>query len=263
MNRMFCKTIVAWKGSDPGGTPALPKIYCIFTAVMKPANHQKRILIVAATALEMAPMIRDLPDRVAPQPGDIVSRPEADILITGPGIASTVYHTTKVLQANQYALLINAGVAGSYNPELVPGTVCLVTRDRFADFGAESPQGFIGGEHFPYTNLTQKPYSNGWLEPLIPLPNAGSDLSQATAITSDTLHTTTDSIRSIVGRWNPDLESMEGAAFFFVCMQSGIPCLQIRSVSNMVGPRDSTLWSLDLAILSLHQSLNQLIRRYE
>ncbi|MFO7723314.1 MAG: futalosine hydrolase [Bacteroidales bacterium] len=230
---------------------------------MKTTNHQNRILIVVATTLEMAPLLSAYGNQKYLQPGEIVSLPDADLLITGPGIAATVYHTTLAIHNNRYTLLINAGVAGSYNPVLTPGTVCLVRRDRFADLGAESPEGFIPGEQFAFTLLDHNPYSNGWLEPEIPEEHIFTELPHANAITSDTVHTLPDSILKLVSLWNPDLESMEGAAFFYTCMKAGVPCAQVRSVSNSVGPRDNDKWHLTAAVATLNRFLDKLISKNE
>jgi futalosine hydrolase len=48
---------------------------------------------------------------------------------------------------------------------------------------------------------------------------------------------------------------MEGAALHFACLQSGIPFIQIRTISNTVGVRDKQQWQLPAAIDSLNQYL--------
>ena len=49
------------------------------------------------------------------------------------------------------------------------------------------------------------------------------------------------------------IESMEGAAFFFVCRQFNLPCLQLRSVSNNVGERDKSKWKMQDALQNLSE----------
>jgi len=46
---------------------------------------------------------------------------------------------------------------------------------------------------------------------------------------------------------------MEGAAVLYCCEQLGIPCLQIRSVSNYVEPRNRNNWEIALAISNLNK----------
>jgi futalosine hydrolase len=80
-------------------------------------------------------------------------------------------------------------------------------------------------------------------------------------ITVNTVHGNTASIRKIVKKFNPDIESMEGAAFFFACAQFQIPCLQIRAVSNYVERRNKKNWKLDLAIKNLNFYIENLLMK--
>jgi futalosine hydrolase len=56
-----------------------------------------------------------------------------------------------------------------------------------------------------------------------------------------------------------DIESMEGAAFHFVCLQQNISFLQLRSISNKVGERDKTKWCMTEAIVNLNRELTDLV----
>lgn len=51
---------------------------------------------------------------------------------------------------------------------------------------------------------------------------------------------------------------MEGAAFFYVCIQEKVPFIEIRSVSNEVGERDRTKWNIPLALDSLKEAMKNL-----
>ena len=51
------------------------------------------------------------------------------------------------------------------------------------------------------------------------------------------------------------VESMEGAAVLFVCNWLGIPCYQIRAISNYVEPRDSFKWNIPLALENLKETV--------
>jgi futalosine hydrolase len=77
-------------------------------------------------------------------------------------------------------------------------------------------------------------------------------LKQATAITVNTVHGNEPSIKKLADRLQPQLESMEGAAFFYACRQADVPCLQIRAVSNYVEKRNRDAWRIELAIKNLN-----------
>lgn len=217
-----------------------------------------KLLLIAATYAEIAP-VADLAGlagemHISESP---VGIPGScfDLLITGPGTVATAFHSALALSSGKYLAAVNAGVAGSFNQELEHGAIVMVTKDRFSDFGAESPYGFIPGEKLPFSLLDKPPYVDGWLVPDGQLAVLAPGLKPCKAITSDTVHTSPATIEKIIDIYQPDIETMEGAAFFFVCMKSGVPCLQIRAVSNMAGPRNSANWQLDLAIKELNNFL--------
>lgn len=59
-------------------------------------------------------------------------------------------------------------------------------------------------------------------------------------------------------KYNPEIETMEGAAVFFVCLKEGIPFFELRSISNMVEPRDINNWNIPLALKNLNQTLQNI-----
>ena len=78
-------------------------------------------------------------------------------------------------------------------------------------------------------------------------------------ITVNTVHGDEMSIRNIINSMNPDVESMEGAAFFMVCQRFNIRCIQIRAISNKVEKRNLDNWDIDVAIKNLNKELHDII----
>ncbi len=217
-------------------------------------EKSNRILLVSATLAEIEPLIIMAGLAIPKEtPGKIISleKFDTDILITRPGMVPTTFYTTMALFGKDYSIAINSGVAGSFNKAFSVGTVALVSHDRFADLGAESPSGFITGEKLSFTNLNTLPFKDGWLIHESPSGFPIPQLPRCRSVTSDTIHTIPDSIERITQLYLPDLETMEGAAFFYVCMKFNIPCFQIRAVSNIVGPRDKANWQLKHAVTNL------------
>jgi len=62
----------------------------------------------------------------------------------------------------------------------------------------------------------------------------------------------------LIKGFEPQIESMEGAAFFYVCILEKIPFIEIRSVSNEVGERDRSKWNIPLALDSLKEANKKL-----
>ena len=66
----------------------------------------------------------------------------------------------------------------------------------------------------------------------------------------------------IISNFSPDIESMEGAAFHYVCLQEKVPFLQLRSISNYVGERDKLKWKMKDAIGNLNEALVKIINKH-
>jgi futalosine hydrolase len=66
------------------------------------------------------------------------------------------------------------------------------------------------------------------------------------------VHGNEDSIRTITNLFSPDIESMEGAAFFRGCNRLSENYFQVRAVSNYVEKRDKSKWDIPLAINNLN-----------
>ena len=60
-------------------------------------------------------------------------------------------------------------------------------------------------------------------------------------------------------KFNPQIESMEGAAVFYVCKMEDIPVIQIRAISNYVGVRDRHSWKTEEAIEALTRVISGLL----
>ena len=99
-----------------------------------------RILIVAATAEETAPlMVRQAHHERVPH--------DVDMLITGVGMVAAAARTSGALARTRYDLALNLGICGSFDPALSPGTVVHVVSDGMPELGAED-----GERSSPSTN---------------------------------------------------------------------------------------------------------------
>lgn len=193
-----------------------------------------KVLIVAATETEVEPLLKKL--FLKKKSGGILKcgkykNVNVDILIAGIGMVTTTYHCTKVISA-AYNNAINLGIAGSFNYDLPIGTVVNVVYDRFSELGSETKETFLTLEEL---NLIGTDVINDFPE----IKNQViSTLGKVKAITVNTIHGDQNSIDRVVRQFNPDIETMEGAAFLFVCKNENIPCAQIRAISNFVETRN-------------------------
>ena len=205
------------------------------------------VLVVSATEFEIEPLMH--------------KNNIADVLITGIGIPATIFHLTKKLSQKNYNLVIQAGVAGAFSLNLKKGTVFLVDKDAFGDLGIYEKGKFETIFDSGFINESEFPFTNGWLmnhhEYL-----THSSLSLATGITINKITDDVSQIKELYEKFKPDIESMEGAALHYVCLQQKINFLQLRSISNVVGERDKQKWEMKKAITNLNIELKKILQHF-
>lgn len=204
-----------------------------------------KLLVVAATEFEIAPFLKE--------------NNNTEILITGVGIPSTLFNLSKKEIAGKYDLIIQAGIAGVFNHHFQISTVVLVSQDTFGDIGIEENKKFATLFENGFANANGFPYNNGWLlntNPFLSSPG----VPVAKAITVNMVTDNRERRDMMEEKFNPDVESMEGAAFHYVCLQERVNFLQLRSISNHVGERDKTKWEMKKAITNLNIELKKLVK---
>jgi futalosine hydrolase len=210
-----------------------------------------RILIVTATSPEIDPVVAKF--RYASDRGPRVrtymhAGNEVDVLVTGVGMVPTAAWCSRVLAETRYDLGFNAGVCGSFDPALTPGTVVHVVTDRIAELGAEDDETFLS---IADLNL---PCEHEFVNAAPPSNAALSRLPAVTGITVNTVHGNARSIAAVVQRCKPQVESMEGAAFMYACLMHDLPFAEVRAVSNLVETRNRDAWKMADAIHNLGQT---------
>ena len=205
-----------------------------------------QILLIAATEKEIEPFT--------------ATNPKTDVLITGVGVPNTIYHLQKRLHQIDYDLIIQAGIAGTFNRNILLGQTVFVKQDCFADLGTEEKEMYTPIFETGLVDKNEFPFSNGWLvNTSAYLQTTG--LSLAKAITVNKISDSALQNQQFIKQFNPEIETMEGAALHYVCLQENIPFIQLRTVSNFVGDRDKTKWKMKEAIENLNSELTTLINR--
>ena len=228
-----------------------------------------RILLVAATQPEIEPLFSEksnesvVSSELKAQSSELRipnSKLQTYILITGVGMVATAYALGRHLADNHYDLIINLGIAGSFDRSLALGEVVEITTDSFSELGAEDDQALlpIGQLGFGESSFNAGT-SLAALRNQFNMDTSDLFLKQVAGITVNTVHGNTHTIHQITKRLNPQVESMEGAAFFYACHHAGMPGLQIRAVSNYVEKRNRDNWQIGLAIKNLNTFAAELI----
>ena len=203
-----------------------------------------KILLLSATESEIKPTIEFLTQ-------NNFKSITVDICIAGVGMVNTAFELGKKSHLT-YTLAIQAGIAGSFGSRSI-GTLVNVTSDCFSELGAEDDGAFLSIDDMNFGTqkvFVQQPFKNELIH----------SLPEVFGITVNTVHGRNKSIQQITQRLNPEIESMEGAAFLQAANRCKWQALQLRAISNMVEKRNKDNWNIPLAIKNLNTTLVQLLQ---
>jgi futalosine hydrolase len=208
-----------------------------------------KILVVAATVQEIEPLINtcQLPvfQPISASKGNNNEHP-CTVLITGVGMVATAFALGNHLATHTYDLAINLGIAGSFDRSIDLGNVVEITQDTLTELGAEDDHQFITLDNLGFGKTTYVATAR------LSDYNHEQTAQPATGATVNTVHGAESSIALLQRRITPQIESMEGAAFFYACQRAGVPALQIRAVSNYIEKRNREAWKIGLAVKNLN-----------
>lgn len=210
-----------------------------------------KVLIVAATEGEIMPFIQHIESPYADK--------DVHILITGVGMVATTYALTRKLQSEKYDLVMQAGVGGSFDRSISLGDVVFITSDQYGDLGAEDHDEYMDIFEMGLLSPAAPPHNGGKL--LIPMKEIHQkiNLPHVNALTINTVSGNSNTIARRQQKYGCAVESMEGAAFHYVCLQEGVTFAQIRAISNYVMPRDKSQWKMKEAIVNLNKWLVEFV----
>ncbi|RLD76520.1 MAG: futalosine hydrolase [Bacteroidetes bacterium] len=213
-----------------------------------------QILIVSATSFEVKNLINELHFTQIDENfyNKDIENNSVDILITGVGIAFTSYNLTKALSRKKYDFVINAGIAGSLSEELNIGDVVQVKTEEFADLGIRSKDSFSTLFDMGFIKADKFPFTDGKLNGIDNKTTLLNGLKKLRGITVNTVNGNKEEIKKLKQKFNADIESMEGAAVFYICLMEKVPFAEIRSISNYVEERNKGDWDIPLAIKNLN-----------
>jgi len=219
-----------------------------------------KILLVSATILELQPILKkaELVRRSSNKLSTYkFEGQEFDLLCTGVGMVATAFHLGSVLAATKYERVINLGIAGSFDKQIPLGSVVEIVEDQFSEMGADDKGSLLSlidldllePDDFPYESGVLNNHQSIWK---LPYP-------KVKAITVNTAHGSEELIAKTVNRFSPQWEVLKEQAIFYACKFAKIPCIQIRSISNYVEPRNRASWNIPLAIQNLNAEILNLL----
>ncbi|MGW6983899.1 futalosine hydrolase [Streptomyces sp. NPDC054932] len=219
-----------------------------------------RALVVTAVGAESDSVLTGLtphPDSPGPEPralpgGYLITRRDLpgiafDVLVGGVGPAAAAAAAATALALADYSLVVSAGIGGGFAPAAPPGSLVVADAIVAADLGAETPDGFL--------DVTELGFGHSVHLPPAELAARAAEATGALLAPVLTVSTVTGTAAraAVLAARHPmaGAEAMEGFGVAEAAAAHGLPVLEIRAVSNAVGPRDRAAWRIGDALTAL------------
>jgi futalosine hydrolase len=197
-----------------------------------------RLLVVAAVRAERDAVL----DRVG-------KREDIVVIAGGVGMAASAVATATALATESYDVVMSIGMGGGFPGTATMGEVVVADRIVAADLGATSAVGFMSIEQlgFGVDEFGCDPAMVGRAAEAI--RKTGLPVVTGAALTVSTVTGTADRATELAARY-PDaaVEGMEGFGVATAAAARGLPVLEIRAISNPVGPRNRASWRIPEAL---------------
>ncbi|MFJ5141653.1 futalosine hydrolase [Streptomyces sp. NPDC088707] len=239
-----------------------------------------RILIVTAVAAEADSVSAGLglgAPELLPLPGGLVLRRHTDapddrvlidVLVGGVGPAAVGASTGTALayaaltgtgsstgSGTSYGLVVSAGIAGGFQPLAPLGSVVVSSAVVAADLGAQTPDGYLTVDELGFGRSVHPVPEALTGRIAAVLEAAGRTHTVGPVLTVSTVTGTADRAAELAGRHpGAAAEAMEGFGVAEAAAAYGAPVVEIRAVSNAVGPRDRAAWRIGEALHALRHT---------
>ncbi|WP_246212914.1 futalosine hydrolase [Streptomyces abyssomicinicus] len=182
-----------------------------------------------------------------------------DLLAVGVGPALAAASTATALTAaalrgEPYRLAVSAGIGGGFAPAAPVGSLVVADEITAADLGAETADGFLPVTELGFGAVTHRPPPA-----LVRAAAAATGAATGPVLTASTV-TGTAARAALLRERHPGAlaEAMEGFGVAEAAAAHGVPVLEIRAVSNPVGPRDRAAWRIPEALAALTTAFGRL-----
>jgi futalosine hydrolase len=174
----------------------------------------------------------------------------------GVGPVAAAVATSRLLAGLERAgtpvdLVVSAGIAGGFAGRTEIGSVVVSRRVAFADLGAATEDGFLDltGLGLDGGGPLRSPRFAAVCESLA---GAGLHPQGGTVLTLATM-TGTDARAAALADAHPGAvaEAMEGYGVAWAAVEHGLPWVELRTISNVIGVRDRSGWDIPAAFDAL------------
>ncbi|EFL32992.1 futalosine nucleosidase [Streptomyces viridochromogenes DSM 40736] len=183
-----------------------------------------------------------------------------DVIVVGvgPGLAGASTGsalTAASLQGHPYDLVVSAGIGGGFLPDAPVGSLVVADEIVAADLGAETEDGFLSVTELGFGTVRHQPPGD-----LVRLVADAAGARPGAVLTVSTATGTASRAAALRERHPTALaEAMEGFGVAEAAVAHGVPVLEVRAISNPVGPRDRAAWRIGDALAALTGGFGKLV----
>jgi futalosine hydrolase len=224
-----------------------------------------KVLVVSATQLELAPTLKRLGVSFSSASAGAVASvalgdvAQCDFLITGVGQFLCGVQLVQHLSAYSYDFVVHVGIAGSFTENVPKRSRVVVSREVFGDLGAEDNGSFLSIQQMGLLAPDEPPFKDGALHaPEVSLASL-RDIPRVLSVTVNRVLSEERSIEWIRSTFSPSVVHMEGAALFYVLLARNVPFVSLRTISDLVGPRNKSSWDIAGAVSELNELLAEVL----
>ncbi|MFB9393812.1 futalosine hydrolase [Streptomyces coeruleoprunus] len=187
--------------------------------------------------------------------------PAVDVLAGGVGPAAAAVGAATALATAPYPydLVISAGIAGGFVPRAPLGSLVVADAIVAADLGADTPDGYVAVEELGFGRSVHVPPPELTARCADAVASSGHRTLTAPVLTVSTVTGTAARAAELTARHpRAGAEAMEGYGVAEAAAAHGVPAVEIRAVSNAVGPRDRAAWRIGDALDALRAAFQPL-----
>lgn len=247
---------------------------------------EARVILVAATAMEMRAVIQGLGlDQTAPGVGESVFADVREVplrlVVSGIGPLAAAFAMGRLTGEGALAMdrcrgIISLGIAGTYARNVAPiGSVAMASREIWPEYGLLTDVGIdpvaLGFPLAGKKDDTNPPpvWDSLNLTPAKALAAMGlNDPSTAPqtaenpyivtgpSVTVAAVSGTLSRAKELSARFAALTENMEGFPLALAATQAGVPFAEVRAVSNLVGDRRPEAWNISASLAALTRAVS-------
>jgi futalosine hydrolase len=178
-----------------------------------------------------------------------------NIVVAGVGVAAAATTTAITLTNQPYQLVINTGIAGGFVGRADVGSLVVANEIICADLGTETDEGFLPLDQLGLGATGVKVNEAAKETIIAAFKQANLKVAAGQILTLSKVTGTQETTDQLMKRY-PDAvaEGMEGFGVATAALKCGIPVLEIRSISNAIGPRDRESWKIKEALIELEEA---------